>query len=650
MGPEGREQIPLGERPVSVGRHSTNTIFIQAGLASRFHCLIWVKQGKAWVKDLNSSNGTFVNGNPVTTLELSLRDIIKVGDTQILFTSASDTSPTMLLPRITKPRFGAAPLIEDIVPPAPIDLELADDLTILDDSAAAPPDLSWLEQAASLDRAPVDFLNDPDVVELGPEDVIEDEEDPASTPVAAWSRSLKELPPDNAGPIPLVESAGVSSGEYDCDGDAILAELAASLPDQAFAAADIALLNARGQVVHPAGGAGRRGEAVDLFRRLLLVAARGRATDIHVEPREGGFQIRMRVDGTMVDVVRAPTAMGIRVSALVKVLAEIDLAERNSIQEGHFSSVVPSDRPGATRKIDFRVSFAPSVFGQKLVMRILDSSYAPMHVRALCLPDWMQDEVARALRKNSGMLLVCGPTGSGKTTTLYALVRGSDVQRRNVITIEDPVEIQLESVTQIPVDEAHDRGFASLLRSILRQDPDVIMIGEIRDAETARIAMQAAITGHLVFSTIHTRDTAGTIFRLLDLGVEPYLVVQALHLVLAQRLVRQLCPHCKAGYAPTREELDAMGDMANGVSLVFRPVGCPKCLGTGYRGRRAFFELLTANDALRDAIIKQPTLQSVREALRPTRFQSLQHSGYQLVVEGAVAFSEIERIIGQLND
>ncbi|HWE01931.1 MAG TPA: ATPase, T2SS/T4P/T4SS family [Tepidisphaeraceae bacterium] len=642
---EGVVRVPLDDRPVSVGRHSDNRIALEDALASRFHCVFWAKSGKAWVRDLNSSNGTSVNGAKIVTAEISPRDVINVGDTRIELIAADGQgawNATSWSSVVVAPP-NARPAIDENQAAKTVHFEpRVDDAEDIDDHPS-------LEDIAALEHDSIEMLDSSDVVELGPQDVIEDDENPLASAGAFWSRSLGERASDDAGPIPL-EGADVYATEYNVDTEAILGELAASLPDHLFAESDIALLNARGQIVHPAGKPIRRGDAVDLFRRMLAVASRGRVTDIHVEPREGGFQVRMRVDGTMVDVVRMPLAMGIRVQALVKVLGEIDLADRNSVQEGHFSSAVPSDRIGVSRRIDYRVSFAPSVLGQKLVMRILDATYAPMHVRALALPSWMQDEIERALRKDAGMLLVCGPTGSGKTTTLYALVRGSNVQRRNVVTIEDPVEIQLESVTQIPVDDEHGKGFAGLLRSVLRQDPDVIMIGEIRDAETARIAMQSAVTGHLVFSTIHTRDAAGAIFRLLDLGVEPYLVAQALHLVLAQRLVRQLCPHCKRAYAPTRAQLDAMGEAGTGVTRLFRAVGCPKCLGTGYRGRRAFFELLAANDALRDVIVKQPTLQSIHSALISNRFQPLQQSGYHLVAEGAVAFSEIERIIGQLQD
>jgi len=216
------------------------------------------------------------------------------------------------------------------------------------------------------------------------------------------------------------------------------------------------------------------------------------------------------------------------------------------------------------------------------------------------------------------------------------------------VTIEDPVEIQLEGVTQIPVSEEKEKSFSQILRSVLRQDPDVILVGEIRDAETARIAMQAAITGHLVFSTVHTKDTIGTIFRLLDLGVEPYLIAQGLHIVLAQRLVRQLCPYCKKPTVPTDEQRKIMGAAGENLGKIYAPNGCPRCLGTGFSGRRAFFEMLVNSDELRDVVLKSPSMGDIAKALAKNKFVSLQQSGYQLVAEGAVALGEIERTVGRI--
>lgn len=437
----------------------------------------------------------------------------------------------------------------------------------------------------------------------------------------------------------------------DADPDLILQDLAESMGNKPFSEYDIALISARGTTVHeaaaPKKGRDRR-EAVDLFRTLLLVCFRSRATDIHFEPKNNFWLLRMRVDGNMVDVVRLAPDMGIKVSALVKVLSDIDISQRNMIQEGHFSSRVPPERPGGPpRRVDYRVSYAPSVFGQKLVIRILDTSNAPLMIDDLQLPDWMLEELRTAIDADSGMVLVVGPTGSGKTTSLYASVRSLDVNERNVVTIEDPVEIQIEGVTQIPVDEAGGKGFGALLRSVLRQDPDAILVGEIRDPETARIAMQAAITGHLVFSTLHTKDTIGTVFRLLDLGVEPYLVAQALHVVLAQRLVRKLCLHCRKAVVPTEQQLKKMGKVGEGVKQIYDARGCPRCLGTGHLGRRAVFELLSATDEMRSAILKNPSMDDIRKTLEDTPFVRLRDHGYQLVAEGVCAFEEIERAVGR---
>jgi general secretion pathway protein E len=243
------------------------------------------------------------------------------------------------------------------------------------------------------------------------------------------------------------------------------------------------------------------------------------------------------------------------------------------------------------------------------------------------------------------MLLVCGPTGSGKTSTLYAILRSIDASERNVVTIEDPVEIQIEGVTQMPVHEETGSTFAALLRSTLRQDPDVILVGEIRDVETAKTAMQAAMTGHLVFSTVHSRDTLGSVFRLLDLGIEPFQITSGLNLLLAQRLVRTLCPYCKQPAAPTEEQLREMGEPYKDLERIYRAVGCQKCLGTGYAGRRGVFELMTIDDRIRSAITRN-NQGEIMQALAQSRFQNLKMHGFSLVAEGVTTFDEVDRVIG----
>jgi type II secretory ATPase GspE/PulE/Tfp pilus assembly ATPase PilB-like protein len=296
--------------------------------------------------------------------------------------------------------------------------------------------------------------------------------------------------------------------------------------------------------------------------------------------------------------------------------------------------------------VDYRVSLAPSTQGQKLVLRVLDAANAPLHIDDLQLPVKARQLIRTASEQESGMILVCGPTGSGKTTTLYAILRDLDVTDCNVVTIEDPVEIQLEGVTQLPVNEAQGNSFSNLLRSVLRQDPDVLLVGEIRDAETARVAVQAGMTGHLVFSTVHSRDAMSGMFRLLDLGVEPYVVASGLQLVLAQRLVRQLCRYCKV---PVGLEADQIRRMAacgiTSVQKTFQAKGCKRCLGTGHLGRRAIFEIMLTNTQLKEAILRRPTPEECRKCLDPESYITLAESGYRLVAEGVAAIEEVERTI-----
>jgi general secretion pathway protein E len=258
----------------------------------------------------------------------------------------------------------------------------------------------------------------------------------------------------------------------------------------------------------------------------------------------------------------------------------------------------------------------------------------------------MYDKLRTVAARDSGMVLACGPTGSGKTTTLYACLREIDVNTRNAITIEDPVEYHLDGCTQIPIDHKQGNTFANILRSVLRQDPDVIFVGEIRDIETAQVAMQAAMTGHLVYSTVHSKDTIGAIFRLLDLGVESYLVANALNLIVAQRLCRSLCERCRRAERPTSAQLMRMGKAADGVGVVHVPAGCPACLQTGYFGRRALLELLEFTEPLRDVVLKRPTIGDIRAVLAQGHFVTLQQFGFQLVAQGCTSLEEVDRVAG----
>ncbi len=352
---------------------------------------------------------------------------------------------------------------------------------------------------------------------------------------------------------------------------------------------------------------------------------------------------------------------------MVKILCELDTTQRGIVQEGHFASRAPlPPKPAKVekgapalppppappvptehlRRVDYRVSFVPSLHGQKLVIRIFDTANAPTLVDDLHLPKDIRDEISEELTKDAGLILVGGPTGSGKTTTLYSLLRCCGSACRHSVTIEDPVEVQIEGTTQLPVDDENGNSFAALLRSVLRQDPDAILVGEVRDPETARIALQASMTGHLVLSTIHTRDTVGTIFRLLDLGIEPYMVAQGMHLVIAQRLVRKLCMACRRPFPPTPEDRKKMGAKGAAIKQIFAPVGCPKCLGTGFYSRLAFFEFLSTSDRIREQIMKNPSISEFQAILGP-EFLRLGDQGFRLVAEGLTSIDEVERAVGK---
>ena len=416
-----------------------------------------------------------------------------------------------------------------------------------------------------------------------------------------------------------------------------LAETIDQLPDdRTLDHHAISVIDASGQVSQALQGKAPGSVAAKL---CLLLAARSRATDIHIEPKENSVVLRIRVDGQMITITRIPIDVGRLMLGLIRTACHIKETGRDAIMDGHFSA-----RFG-DRRVDYRASFTPAMQGQKLVLRVLDLRNSPCALAELGFNAHMLERIRSVCAASQGMVLVSGPTGSGKTTTLYNCMRAIDREQRNVITIEDPVEYALDGVTQIPVDDQHGKDFNALLRSVLRQDPDVILVGEIRDEETARTAMRAAMTGHLVFSTVHAKDTISSIFRLLDLGVEPFLVANSMNLVVAQRLVRSLCQECKQPLTLKPGVATKMGRYAQGVSHTYGPVGCERCLKTGYVGRQAVFEMLDFNDDLRDVVLNQPTIQAMKEAIAGEIFTSLQQSGWQLAVRGLTSLEEVERTV-----
>lgn len=414
-----------------------------------------------------------------------------------------------------------------------------------------------------------------------------------------------------------------------------LEDVIASLPPKDAPPEDITLIDASGR---PSEALMANADGPRAVRLLLQLASKSRATDIHCEPRRDSMQVRMRVDGQMVAIIDLPSAVGELLMGVVKAACELQQAARDAVLDGHFSARYRD------RRVDFRASFTPTVHGQKLVIRVLDARTAPQSLGDLNLPAYMYQAVKRICDQDAGFLLVSGPTGSGKTTTLYNALREIDRDRRNVVTIEDPVEYSIEGVTQMPV--GRNSSFGSLLRSVLRQDPDVIFVGEIRDDETARTAMQAAMTGHVVFSTVHAKDTIGAVFRLLDLGVEPYLVANSMEVIVAQRLLRVLCEYCKRPVRVTPGQATRMGRYLEGKSEVYAATGCARCLRTGYNGRHAIFEMLQFNDQLRDTILNNPTIQQMKEIIGEGVFTTLQQSGWLMAARGMTALDEVERVAG----
>jgi len=371
---------------------------------------------------------------------------------------------------------------------------------------------------------------------------------------------------------------------------------------------------------------------------LIREAYDARASDIHLESTRAGLRARFRIDGVLLPGIDPPVHSDRAVVSRVKLLADLDIAERRRPQDGRIRVRLKD------RELDLRVSAVPTVFGESVVLRLLDRGGAAIALDALGLSADLLAVMQRLAQKPHGMILVTGPTGSGKTTTLYAALGLRTAAAEKIIAIEDPVEYSLEGVAQVPVHSQTGVTFASMLRSILRQDPDVILVGEMRDTETAELAIQAALTGHVVFSTLHTNDALGAIPRLLDLGVPPYLVTTTLEAVLAQRLVRRICEECREPYVlepATVALLDEGGDLPGTLT---RGRGCAACHGTGYRGRTGLFELLVLTDELRAAIVAEPSRRSLEQVAREGGMRSLRADGWTKVAAGVTTVEEVLRV------
>ena len=374
---------------------------------------------------------------------------------------------------------------------------------------------------------------------------------------------------------------------------------------------------------------------IRLVNLLIMQAVKERASDIHIEPGEAALRTRLRVDGMLSEVNGPPAALHSAVVSRIKVLARLDIAEKRKPQDGRFRLKLED------KEIDLRVSTVPTQFGEKVVMRLLDSAGAVLSLEQLGLDEPLRVQVERLIQAPHGLLLVTGPTGSGKTTTLYASLRLLNSVERNIITIEDPIEYQLAGVNQVQVNPKADVTFASALRSFLRQDPDVIMVGEIRDRETAEIAIQAALTGHFVFSTLHTNDASGSLTRLIEMEIEPFLVASSVIGVLAQRLVRVICPKCKEPVRPpasVSRELRVAQD-----ATLFHGAGCASCKQTGYKGRIGIFELLPVTEAVKHLIVAKAPAHAIRDAGRAAKMRTLREDGLAKALAGLTTVEEVLR-------
>ena len=374
---------------------------------------------------------------------------------------------------------------------------------------------------------------------------------------------------------------------------------------------------------------------IRMINALLSQAVRENASDIHIEPFETRSVVRFRVDGTLKDVIEPHRALHAAMVSRIKIMAELDIAEKRLPQDGRITLRL------AGRPVDVRVSTLPTGHGERVVLRLLDKDAGRLDLTRLGMGDTTLAAMDELVRQPHGIVLVTGPTGSGKTTTLYAALSRIDATVTNVMTVEDPIEYDLDGIGQTQVNPRIDMSFARALRAILRQDPDVIMIGEIRDLETAQIAVQASLTGHLVLATLHTNDTASAVTRLTDMGVEPFLLSSSLLGVLAQRLVRCLCTECRVAYAPDASELALLGSTA---SVLYRPAGCAACGNTGYRRRTGIYELLRVNDDLRRLVHDRVAEQSLREYAVQHGMQGMREDGVRLVLSGVTSLEELLRV------
>jgi len=381
---------------------------------------------------------------------------------------------------------------------------------------------------------------------------------------------------------------------------------------------------------------------VRLLNAVLHQAIRDHASDVHLEPFDDALRIRYRVDGALFEIESPPAYLGPAIVARVKVMADLDIAETRMPQDGRIAMSIDG------RAVDLRVSTLPTLHGESCVLRVLDRSVVALDLKRLGLSEKEEAAIRELIDLPHGIVLVTGPTGSGKTTTLYAVLSAANDPSLKIITTEDPVEYDLEGIVQIPIQDEIGVTFARVLRTILRQDPDVILVGEIRDAETATVAIEASLTGHLVFSTLHTNDAPSALARIVDLGVDPFLIAATLEAVVAQRLVRRICPDCRTDVVPEADRLQELGldpDQLAGARFALGR-GCDKCHFTGYRGRMAIFEILRVTESIRQLVLDGASTQRLREAARAEGMRTLRDAGMLAALDGRTSIDEVLRETG----
>ena len=388
-------------------------------------------------------------------------------------------------------------------------------------------------------------------------------------------------------------------------------------------------------------GAAQDAPVVKFVNALIAQAVQDRASDLHFEPQEHEFRVRYRIDGVLHEMTRQRRSIHAGVVSRLKIMAGLDIAERRVPQDGRVSL------RSAGKEIDLRVSSLPTVHGEKLVLRILDKHSALLNLRELSLTPENYRRYENSFSKPYGMVLVTGPTGSGKSTTLYATLNQISNPTVNVVTVEDPVEYQIPGITQVPINPRAGLTFPGALRSILRQDPDIVLVGEMRDLETAQIGTQAALTGHLVLTTLHTNDAPSAVTRLTEMGIDGFLVASAVDCVLAQRLGRRLCPHCREAYRPDASQLESVGMHVNGdgAPTLYRPVGCSRCANSGYRGRLAFHEVMPVTEEIARAVVERASTAEIGRLARSQGMRTLRQDALEKVRSGVTSLEEVARVI-----